>query len=95
MRRLARYLALIIPVMGLVITAFTGCNDNKGTEGVVITVKDPGDNKYSKEDIEAFFSKKVEELYGYPEYKLNFCWMDEIPPDENGKMRCFICKVKK
>ena len=61
----------------------------------ILLVKDPGDSKYSKEDIEQFFSRKVEELYGYPEYKLNFCWMDEIPPDENGKMRCFICKVKK
>jgi len=61
----------------------------------ILLVKDPGDTKYSKEDIEQFFSKKVEDLYGYPEYKLNFCWMDEIPPDENGKMRCFICKVKK
>ena len=61
----------------------------------ILLVKDPGDTKYSKEDIEAFFAKKVEDLYGYPEYRLNFCWMDEIPPDENGKMRCFICKVKK
>ena len=61
----------------------------------ILLVKDPGDTRYSKEDIEEFFAKKVEDLYGYPEYRLNFCWMDEIPPDENGKMRCFICKVKK
>ena len=60
----------------------------------ILLVKDPYDEKHTKEDIEAFFAKKVEELYGYPEYKLNFCWMEEIPPDENGKMRCFICKVK-
>lgn len=50
MKRLAHYLALIIPVMGLVITAFTGCNDNKGTEGVVITVKDPGDKEFKVSD---------------------------------------------
>ena len=61
----------------------------------ILLVRDPGDNKRTNEEIEAFFSGKIEELYGYPEYKLNFCWMDEIPPDENGKMRCFICKVKK
>lgn len=50
MKRLARYLAPIIPVMGLVITAFTGCNDNKDTEGVVITVKDPGDKEFKVSD---------------------------------------------
>ena len=61
----------------------------------ILLVKDPGSNENSKEDIEAFYEKKVEELYGRPEYKLVFEWMDEIPPDENGKMRCFICKLKK
>lgn len=50
MKRLARYLAPIIPVMGLVITAFTGCNGNKDTEGVVITVKDPGDKEFKVSD---------------------------------------------
>lgn len=59
----------------------------------ILLVKDPGDKSHSKEDIEAFYEKKVEELYGRPEYKLVFEWMEEIPPDENGKMRCFICKV--
>ena len=53
-----------------------------------LTLKD-----FSKEEIEEFYSRKVEELYGKPEYKLVFEWMDEIPPDENGKMRCFICRV--
>lgn len=59
----------------------------------ILLVKDPGDGSHSKEDIEKFYERKVEELYGKPEYKLVFEWMDEIPPDENGKMRCFICKV--
>ena len=62
-------------------------------EITILLVKDPSVNEYSKEDIEQFYSKKIEELYGSPEYKLVFEWMDEIPPDENGKMRCFICKV--
>lgn len=61
----------------------------------VLLVKDPLDNTHTKEEIEEFFAKKVEDLYGYPEYRLNFQWMDEIPPDSNGKMRCFICKVDK
>ena len=60
----------------------------------ILLVKDPDSNANTKEDIEKFYEKKVEELYGYPEYKLVFEWMDEIPPDENGKMRCFICKLK-
>ena len=60
----------------------------------ILLVKDPGDDGPTRDDIEKFFSKKIEDLYGYPEYKLNFRWMDEIPPDQNGKMRCFICNVK-
>ena len=61
----------------------------------ILLVKDPGNTSTSKEDIEKFYERKVEELYGSPEYKLVFEWMDEIPPDENGKMRCFICNVGK
>ena len=61
----------------------------------VLLVKDPMDDQHTKEDIEQFFEKKFEDLYGYPEYKLDFQWMDEIPPDENGKRRCFICKLPK
>ena len=67
---------------------------NSMDEISILLVEDPGDTSHSREEIEAFFTKKVEELYGYPEYHLNFCWMDEIPPDQNGKMRCFICEVK-
>lgn len=61
----------------------------------ILLVKDPNVKNITTEEIESFFEKKVEDLYGFPEYKLNFQWMDEIPPDENGKMRCFICKVPK
>ncbi len=61
----------------------------------ILLVKNPLNNDYTKEEIEDFFTRKVEELYGFPEYKLTFKWMDEIPPDENGKMRCFVCKVPK
>jgi len=60
----------------------------------ILLVRDPMNEKFSLEEIEQFFEKKVEDLYGYPEYELTFRWMDEIPPDENGKMRCFICNVK-
>ena len=55
-------------------------------------VKDPANNAHTKEEIEDFFSKKMAELFG-DEFKLHFDWLDVIPPDENGKMRCFACKM--
>ena len=57
-------------------------------------VPDPYEKKNTRQDIEDFFNRKVEDLYGKPEYKLEFQWMDEIPPDPNGKMRCFIRDVE-
>ena len=60
----------------------------------IMLVKDPAPDTASKEEIEAFYHKKFLELFGYDEFQLNFIWLDEIPPDENGKMRCFICKIK-
>lgn len=59
----------------------------------ILLVKDPKEEDVTREEIERFFNTKVEELYGRPEYRLDFRWMEEIPPDENGKMRCFICNV--
>ena len=56
----------------------------------VLLVKDPRPQTSSKEQIEEFFSHKVEELFGRPEFELSFEWLDEIPPDKNGKMRCFL-----
>ena len=61
----------------------------------ILLVKDPAEDTATKEEIEAFYHKKFVELFGYEEFKLTFEWLDEIPPDENGKMRCFICNVKK
>ena len=61
----------------------------------ILLVKDPMNKTVTKEDIENYVSEKIEKLYGYPEFKLNFKWMDMIPPDANGKMRCFICNVPK
>ena len=60
----------------------------------VLLVKDPLSDEYTVEEIEEFFNRKFDELFGYHEFDLNFKWMDVIPPDENGKMRCFICNVK-
>ena len=64
----------------------------------VLLVHDPKEKKSSKEDIEKYFTDKINDLYGLkggkPEFSLNYRWMDEVPPDVNGKMRCFICEVK-
>ena len=59
----------------------------------VMLVKDGDASAPGKADIEDFFVRAVDELYGGHEYDLRFEWLDEIPPDENGKMRCFICNV--
>ncbi|MDO4522661.1 MAG: hypothetical protein Q4B57_05880 [Eubacteriales bacterium] len=55
-------------------------------------VKDPQNDAHTTEEIEEFFHQKMAELYG-EEFRLHFEWMDVIPPDENGKMRCFTCRV--
>lgn len=60
----------------------------------IVLVKDPQDDQ-TKEEIEDFFRNKIRELYGREEYRLIFEWLEEIPPDENGKMRCFICSLPK
>ena len=59
----------------------------------ILLVPDPGDTSHSREEIEEFYKGKIEELYGGPEYKITINWVDEIPPDENGKLRCFIRKI--
>ena len=56
-------------------------------------VKDPANNAHTKEEIEDFFQKKMADLFG-EEFQLHFDWLDVIPPDENGKMRCFACKMQ-
>ncbi len=61
----------------------------------ILLVKDPINTKTTREDIEKLVTEKIEALYGDSEYRLRFEWMDEIPPDENGKMRCFVCNVPK
>ena len=61
------------------------------SRGLVRIIREKDSNNEEVNHI--IFLSKIEELYGKPEYKLVFEWMDEIPPDENGKMRCFICRV--
>ena len=56
-------------------------------------VRDPKDLTYSREQIEAYFLEKLHQIYG-DEFAYDFAWPDVIPPDPNGKLRCFVCNVK-
>ena len=55
-------------------------------------VRDPMDTAYTKEEIESFFRKKLHDIYG-DEFRLRIDWLDVIPPDPNGKLRCFVCQL--
>ena len=55
-------------------------------------VRDPMDTAYTKEEIEAFFRNKLHDIYG-DEFRLRIDWLDVIPPDPNGKLRCFVCQL--
>ena len=56
-------------------------------------VRDPKDHTYTDSQIEEFFKKQIEQLYG-DEFRISVTWMDVIPPDPNGKLRCFVCNVQ-
>lgn len=55
---------------------------------------DPNNTSMSRVEIENHFIRSIQELYG-DEFKVRIEWLDVLPPDENGKQRCFVCKVKK
>lgn len=56
-------------------------------------VRDPQDTTYSEEQITKFFLDKLHALYG-DEFRIRIEWLEVIPPDPNGKLRCFVCNVK-
>ena len=55
-------------------------------------VSDPADNSMSREEISEYFRKRLHELYG-DEFAIDIQWLDVIPPDPNGKLRCFVCNI--
>lgn len=55
-------------------------------------VRDPQDTTYTEREIETFFQKQLTDLYG-AEFRIQIKWLDVIPPDPNGKLRCFVCNV--
>lgn len=52
-------------------------------------VRDPKDAAHSPEEIAAFFRERLTRLYG-EEFRIRIVWLDAIPPDPNGKLRCFV-----
>ncbi len=56
-------------------------------------VRDPKDGTCTDRQIEDFFRKRLAQLYG-EEFRVSISWMDVIPPDPNGKLRCFVCNVQ-
>ena len=56
-------------------------------------VADPNNTSKSKEEIEAYIQESMAKLYG-DEFTTRIDWMEMLPPDANGKMRCFACKVE-
>ena len=56
-------------------------------------VRDPQDKTHTEEEIAEFFRGRLQELYG-EEFRIKVVWLDVIPPDPNGKLRCFVCNVK-
>lgn len=55
-------------------------------------VEEPFNGSMSREAIEQTFVSEVKKLFG-DEFKIRIEWLDELPPDRTGKMRCFVCKV--
>ena len=54
---------------------------------------DPNNTSKTKEEIEDHFVSSVRKLFG-DEFNIRVEWLDILPPDETGKQRCFVCKVK-
>lgn len=57
-------------------------------------VRDPADTTCTKEQIADFFLKKLHAIYK-DEFRFRIEWLKVIPPDPNGKLRCFVCQIPK
>lgn len=55
---------------------------------------DPNNTSKTHKEIEEHFVSSVKKLFG-DEFKIRVEWMDMLPPDQTGKQRCFVCRVKK
>ncbi len=57
-------------------------------------VRDPADHTNTPEAIEQFFRQRLHDIYDN-EFRIRIDWRDVIPPDPNGKLRCFVCNVER
>ena len=56
-------------------------------------VPDPQNTSMTRDEIEDHFRKSMQKEYG-DEFEVKIEWLDVLEPDETGKQRCFVCKVK-
>lgn len=56
-------------------------------------VHNKAESKLTKEEIEEKLTTALNAKFKHP-FKITYDWMDVIPPDENGKLRMIVCKVK-
>ena len=56
-------------------------------------VHNKAESKLTKEEIEEKLTTALNAKFKHP-FKITYNWMDVIPPDENGKLRMIVCKVK-
>ena len=47
----------------------------------------------SIEEVEAELRKQLTAKFKHP-FELTFEWKENLPPDDNGKLRMIVCKVK-
>ena len=47
----------------------------------------------SEKEVEEKLTEQLNAKFKHP-FEIEYEWMDSIPPDENGKLRMIVCKVK-
>ena len=50
-------------------------------------------SKLTEKEVEEQLTQQLNAKFKHP-FEIEYEWMDSIPPDENGKLRMIVCKVK-
>ena len=56
-------------------------------------VHNKAESKMTESELEEFLTKELNAVFKKP-FQIEYEWMNSIPPDENGKLRMIVCKVK-
>ena len=56
-------------------------------------VHNKAESDLTREQIEEKLTSQLNKKFKHP-FSITYDWMDVIPPDENGKLRMIVCKVK-